>query len=123
MKSATLLTNCEKVAKELNNFFEIVAKISKFNYENCDSLVEKIDDLTLMAIVKWRNHPRILVVTSKHKNRANFSFRFVSKEDVLAEIKVLDVSKAIQKSHIPVKIIKTHQNFLQKQFVFVLTNH
>ena len=119
MKSATLLTNCEKVAKELNNFFEIVAKISKFNYENCDSLVEKIDDLTLMAIVKWRNHPRILVVTSKHKNRANFSFRFVSKEDVLAEIKVLDVSKAIQKSHIPVKIIKRHIRIFCRSNLFL----
>ena len=32
---------------------------------------------------------------TEYKNRANFYFNFVSKEHGLAEIKVLDVSKAI----------------------------
>ena len=45
------------------------------------------------------------------KNRANFSFNFVSKQGVLTEIKVLDVPKAIQESDIPVKFIKVNRNF------------
>ena len=52
------------------------------------------------------------------KNRANFHFNFVSKEDVLTEIKVLDVSKAIQESDIPVKIIKANENFFAKAICF-----
>ena len=68
-------------------------------------MAENIDDPTLKVIVKWRNHPRILATTSEYKNKTNLSFNFVSKEDVLTEIKMLDVSKAIQQSDIPVKII------------------
>ena len=54
-----------------------------------------IDDPTLKSIAKWRNHPSILAIASEYKNRANFSLNFVSKEDVLTEIKMLDVSKAM----------------------------
>ena len=56
---------------------------------------KNIYDPTLKAIAKWRNHPSILAIASEYKNRANFSLNFVSKEDVLTEIKMLDVSKAI----------------------------
>ena len=42
------LTNCEEVAKELNNFFaNAVKNLNIPNYENCDSLAENIDDPTL----------------------------------------------------------------------------
>ena len=48
-----LLTNCEEVAKELNNFFASAVKnLNISNYENCDSLAENIDDRTLKAIAK-----------------------------------------------------------------------
>ena len=86
-------------------------------------MAENIDDCTLKASAKWRNYPSILELTSEYKNRANFTFNFVSKEDVLTEIKVLDVSKAIQESDIPGKIIKANENFFVKKFVFILTNH
>ena len=115
----SLLTNCEEVAEELNNFFaNAVKNLNISNYENCDSLAENIDDPTLKAIAKWRNHPSILAITSEYKNRANFSFNFVSKEDVLTEIKVLDVSKAIQESDIPVKIITANENFFAEAICF-----
>ena len=88
------------------------------NYENSDSLAENIDDPTLKAIAEWRDHPSILAIESEYKNRANFSLNIVSKEDVLAEIKVLDVSKAIQESHIPVKISKANKNFFAEAICF-----
>ena len=75
-------------------------------------------DPTLKAIAKGINHPSILAITSEYKNRANFSFNFVSKEDILTEIKVLDVSKAIRESDIPVKIIKTNENFFAEAICF-----
>ena len=62
------------------------------------------------AIAKWRNHPSILAIASKYKTRANFSFSFIFKEDARTEIKVLDISKAIQESGIPVKVINTNEN-------------
>ena len=56
-------------------------------------MAENIDDPTLKAIAKWRNHPSILAITLEYKNRATFSFNFVYKEDVLTETKVLNVLK------------------------------
>ena len=114
-----LLTNCEEVAEELKNFFaNAVKNLNILNYEHCDSLAENIDDPTLKAIVKWRNHPSIPAVASDYKNRANFSFDFVSEEDVPTEIKMLDVSKAIQESDIPIDIIKANENFFAEAICF-----
>ena len=81
-------------------------------------MAEIIDDPTLKAIVKWRNHPSIPAVASDYKNRANFSFDFVSEEDVPTEIKMLDVSKAIQESDIPIDIIKANENFFAEAICF-----
>ena len=74
-------------------------------------MAENTDDPTLKVIAKWRNHPSILAMASEYKKRAKFSFNFVSKEDVLTEIKMLDVSKAIQEIDIPVKVIEADENF------------
>ena len=102
-----MLRYCEEVAKELNNFFVNAVRESRNipNYENCDSLAENINDSTLKAIVKWRNHPNILAIAPEYEKRANFSFSFVSKEDVLTEIIALDVSKSFQENDIPVKFL------------------
>ena len=54
------------------------------------------------------NPSSIFAVASEYENKANFSFNFISKEDVVAEIKVLDATETIHKNHIPVKIIKTN---------------
>ena len=54
----------------------------------------------------------------RYKSRASFSFDFVSQEDVLTEIKVLDVSKAIQEIDISVKIIKANENFFAETICF-----
>ena len=103
----SLVTNCGNVAKELNSFFSSVVKnLNTPNYESCDDLSENIDHANLKTIVKWRKHPSILTITSEHENTSKFSFNFVSKEHVLEEIQMLDSSKAIQESNIPVKLIK-----------------
>ena len=87
----SLVTDCGKVARELNSFFSSVVKnLNIPNYEGCDPLFDNIDHATLKAIVKWRNHPRILTITSEHENTPKFSINFVSKEHVLEEKQILD---------------------------------
>ena len=103
----------------MNNFFaNAVKNLIIPNYENCDSLAENTDDPTLKVIAKWGNHPSTQAIASEYKNRADFSFNLVSKEEVLTETKVLDVSKAIQRSDIPFKIIKAKQNFYAEAICF-----
>ena len=47
-----------------------------------------------------------------------WSFNFVSKEDVLTKMKMLYVSKSIQESDNPVKIIKANENFFAEAICF-----
>ena len=98
-----LVTDCGKVAKEVNSFFSSVVKnLNILNYAGSDPLSGNTDHPTFKAIVKWRNHPSIFAITSEHENAPTFSFSFVSKEHVLEEIQMLDFSKAIPESNIPV---------------------
>ena len=55
---------------------------------------ENIDQPTLKAIAKWKNHPSILALLSEHRIWQVF-FHFISKEDIFKETKKLDNSKAI----------------------------
>ena len=77
----SLLTNCEEVTKERNNVFaNAVQSLNISNYENCDSLAQKIDDPTLKAIIKWRNHPSILTIATEYKKEQIFlSILFLKK--------------------------------------------
>ena len=73
----SLLANCEEVTKELNNFFSNAVKyLNISHYENCKSLAENIDDLTVKAIATWGNDPSILAIVSEYKNRTNLCFQF-----------------------------------------------
>ena len=102
-----MVTDCGKVATELNSFFSSVVKnLNILSYEGCDPLPDNIFRPTLKATVKWRNHPSILTITSEHENTPKVFFNFVLKEHVLEEMQMLDSSKAIQESNIPVKLIK-----------------
>ena len=68
----------------MNNFLANSVKNRNIsNYENCD-LAENIDDRTLKAIAKCRNHASILEIAPEYQNRANVFFNFVSKEDALS---------------------------------------
>ena len=110
----SLLTNCEEVAEELNNFFaNAVKNLNISNYENCDSLAENIDDPTLKATVKWRNHPSILAIASEYKNRAND----------LTKIKMLMSRRPFRRVTFPLKLSRQRRISLQKQFFFILINH
>ena len=55
------------------------------NYKNWDSFTENINDPSLKAIDKWRNHPSILAIVSGYKYRADFPVNFVSEEDIPAK--------------------------------------
>ena len=61
---------------------------------------------------------KYLAIASEYKNNGKLSFNFVSKEYVLTEKKVMNVSKVIQESDIPLIIIKTNENFFAEAICF-----
>ena len=114
----SLLTNCEEVAKELNNFFvNAVKNLNIPNYENYYFFAENINDPNLEAIAKWRNHSSILAIAWEYENTAIFSFNFVPKE------KRWMSRRPSRRMTFQLKSLRQMIMSLQKRFVIILTNH
>ena len=63
----------------------------------------------MSAVNKFQNHPSILKIKS-NRTYSSFSFRPVNYEEVVTELKKLDVSKTTQLEGIPTKIVKEKLN-------------
>ena len=70
--------------------------------------------------MKYRNHPSIIAIRSKCKDKGNFNFIEVDQKQIEKEILKLDVNKASQSSDIPIKVLKENSdifsNFLCNSF-------
>ena len=69
------------------------------------------------AIKNFSQHPSILKIKENTNSSACFSFRTVSKEDLLYQLNSLDPTKATQKSDIPTNIIKKNYDIFS-EFLF-----
>ena len=63
----------------------------------------------MSAVNKFQNHPSILKIKS-NRTYSGFSFRPVNYEEVLTELKNLDMSKITQLEGIPTKTVKENLN-------------
>ena len=61
-------------------------------------------DATLKAILKYRNHPSIIAIQNKYKDKHLFNFTEVDQKQIEKEILKLGVNKASQSSDIPIKL-------------------
>ena len=110
-----------ETAEVLNNFFSnIVQNLDNSRYSNGEPLVSNTNDATLKAILKYRNHLKIIAIRSKCKDKGNFNFIEVDQKQIEKEILKLDVNKASQSSDIPIKVLKENRdifsNFLCNSF-------
>ena len=96
-----------KTAEVFNSFFSNVVKNLKIpQYSNSDPIAQNIEDPTLKAIEKYKNHSSILTIEAKYKGKNNFSFTEVTRQNIKKEIYDLETKKASQISHLPTKFIK-----------------
>ena len=74
-----ILAKDNSVAKVLNNFFSNIVKALGIS-DNMHShpLAKEVNDPTLRAIIKYRNHPCILTLLDKYKNNYIFTFSHVT---------------------------------------------
>ena len=106
-----ILTQDNSVAKVLNNLFSnIVKTLGILDYMRSHSLATEVNDLTLKAIMKYRNHASVLTILDICKNNSIFTFSHVTKEEVLKEIGNLDTTKSSQDTDIPTKVIKQNSD-------------
>ena len=96
-----------ETAEIFNNFFSnIVQNLKISRYTNEEPIVSNINDPTLKAILKYRNHPSITAIQNKCKIKDSFNFVEVDQQQIEKEILKLDANKASQSSDIPIKIVK-----------------
>ena len=116
-----ILTKDNSVAKVLNNFFSnIVKTLGISDYMHSHPLTNEVNDPTLRAIIKYRNHPSVLTILYKYKSNPIFTFSHVTKKEVLKEIGNLDTTKSSQDTDIPTKVITQNSDifasFIDKTF-------
>ena len=106
-KNDKIVKNDNDAARILNTFFSNILRDLKIpDYNNFDPMAENIEESVLKAILKYRNHPRILTIGEVFKKNSQFSFKCVDKDEILKEILNLDASKVCQDSDIPSRNIK-----------------
>ena len=86
-----------KTTKVFYSFFSnIVTNLKIPQYSNFDPIAQNIEDPTLKAIMKYKNHPSILAIQAKYKGKNKFSFREVTTQNIEKEIFDLETKKASQ---------------------------
>ena len=63
----------------------------------------------MSAVKKFQNHPSILKIKS-NQTYSGLTFQTVNYEEVLTELKTLDMSKSIQLEGIPTELVKVNLN-------------
>ena len=76
-----------ETAETLNNFFgNVIKNLIIPKYSEYDPPVERVENRTIRAILKYRNHPSILAIRERKKAQISFCFKEVSIEEIQKEI-------------------------------------
>ena len=86
--------------------WNIVKNLKILQYSNFGPIGQNIEDPTLKAILKCKNHQSILTIQAKYKSKNKFPFTEIPTQDIEKEIFDLETKKASQISDIPTKLIK-----------------
>ena len=101
-----------KIAETLNNFFgNVIKKLMIPKYSEYDLSIDRVENRTIRAVLKYRNHPSILAIPGRKKVQINVCFKEVSIEEIQKEILNLNNKKAFD---IPTKIIKENSDTFGK---------
>ena len=62
-----------KIAETLNNFFgNVIKKLMIPKYSEYDLSIDRVENRTIRAVLKYRNHPSILAIPERKKVQINF---------------------------------------------------
>ena len=104
-----------ETAETLNIFFgNVIKNLMAPKYSEYDPSVDRVENRTIRAILKYRNHPSILAIREREKAQINFCFKELSIEEMQKEISDLNNKKASQNSDIPTKITKEKSDIFEK---------
>ena len=106
IESEETISEDKAIAEVSNKFFVNIVPNLKISVENdFDTNFLKTQDPVLNAVSKHKNHPRVIMIKEKNKLSEKFSFSPAQYDDILNNIKNLDIAKSSKQIDIPTKIL------------------
>ena len=109
VENDAVIVDESEIAKIFNEYFvNIVKKVGILTEEQTTySATNQLSEVK-MAIIKYKNHTSIKAITDKMEKLGMpiFNFKFTFHKETEKEVDNLKIKKALQKSDIPLKIIK-----------------
>ena len=103
-----------ETAETLNNFFgNVIKNLMIPKYSEYDPSIDMVENRTITAILKYRNHPSILTIRKRKKAQINFCFEEVSIKGGLSGLRQFLATES------PLKMMKNAFYFTSKA-LFVL---
>ena len=88
----------------------IVQNLDISFYLNDEPLISNTNGATLKAIVKYRNHPSIIVIQNKYQDKNSFNLIELDQKQTEKEILKRSGNKALQMTDILIKVVKDNTN-------------
>ena len=89
-------------------------------YSEYDASIDRVENRTIRAILKYRNHPSILAIREPKKAQIKFCFKEVSMEEIQKEILNLN-SKNLKNPIFLLKPLRKTLIYLKKFYVLLST--
>ena len=86
-----------------NSFINVVSNLNIPKYQNKSVNIDHTEDRVTRSIERYKNHPSIIPIKSKWKNKYS-KFNSISKSEIEKELLNLDSLKAFQDSDLPTDI-------------------
>ena len=110
-------TDEKSIVKIFNDYFTSICKNLHIERIEFDSKNVKFSNNAVLSVInKFQNYRSILKIKS-NRTYSGFSFQLANYEEVLAELKNLDMSKTTQLEGILTKIVKENLNIFAKFLV------
>ena len=122
VKGDKILPKNLEVAQGFNVFFS--NKVKEMNIllgQELRTETNHIEDTILRITETSKKHPSVVAIFENHRDSA-FSFRYVSLDEIIKEIKRLDVKKSCQDTDIPIKVIKNNSDIFADFFFLNLND-
>ena len=91
-------------------------------YSEYDPSTDRVENRTIRAIPKYRNHPSILEIHERKKAQISFCFKELAIEEIQQEILNLNNKKVSQNPDTPAKIIKENSDIYGKVLCSFINN-
>ena len=110
-----MISDDTEIAETFNEFFVNIAPSLKISPKEYETVVGNDNEQILNYISKFKNHLSINVIKAR-KKKSKLFFNYISHEEVLNEIRKLQIATAIQQNYIPTKILKENSEMFARYF-------